>query len=197
MLLATRCPICRRPDGSPCPECVELLEPAPKVPRPLGLSQLHAALVYDGAARLLVAGLKYRNARSAVSWVAEAMVSRLPEPHGCDVVTWAPTSDRRRHQRGFDQSELLARAVARRLHLPIATMLRRRPGPSQTGRSAADRRDGVGFCARRSVEGLVVLVVDDVITTGATLGAAGQALVGAGAASVVGLVAGATPPPGR
>ncbi len=195
MLLTTRCPICRRPEGAPCPECVELLEPAPVVARPEGLHGLHAALTYDGAGRLLVSRVKYHDARAAVGWLADAMVARLPAAHGCDAVTWAPTTTSRRRRRGFDQSELLARAVSRRLALPVGALLRRRPGPSQTGRSAAERQAGVAFCADRRATGLAVLVVDDVVTTGATLAAAAAALTEVGALAVVGLAAGATPAP--
>lgn len=193
MLLATLCPICRRPDGAPCPECVELLEPATEVPCPPGLTSLRAALWYEGAARLLVAGVKYRDARGAVGWLAEAMAARAPAD-GVDIVTWAPTSAGRRRRRGFDHSELLARAVARRLGLASAPLLRRRPGDAQTGRSAAERQD-VAFCADHRVAGRQVLVVDDIVTTGATLGAAGAALHEAGALAVAGLVAAATPRP--
>lgn len=194
MLLATLCPICRRPDGAPCPECVELLEPAAGVPCPDGLAAVHAALVYDGAGRLLVSRVKYHDARGAISWLADAMVTRLPAHHGCDLVTWAPTSAGRRRRRGFDQSELLARAVGRRLGVASAPLLRRRPGPPQTGRRATERGD-VGFCADRRSAGRAVLLVDDVVTTGATLSAAATALRDAGAVGVVGLAAGATPPP--
>ncbi|QGG95793.1 ComF family protein [Actinomarinicola tropica] len=195
MLLATLCPICRRPDGAPCPECVELLEPSPPVPCPDGLVAVHAALRYEGAARLLVAGVKYRDARAAVGWLADAMVAALPADGDIEVVTWAPTTRGRRRRRGFDHSELLARAVARRIRRPSMLLLRRRDGPAQTGRAAAERQQGVEFCGDRRAAGRAVLLVDDVVTTGATLGAAGRALGEAGARQVTGLVAGATPPP--
>lgn len=195
MLLTTACPICRRPEGAPCPECVELLLPAPVPPPPAGLDALHAALVYEGAGRLLVRSVKYRGARAAVGWLAEAMVRRVPPGHGCDAVTWAPTSSSRRHDRGFDQSELLARAVARRLQLPVGATLRRRPGPPQTGLAAAGRAQ-VEFCSHRRVRHRRLLLVDDVATTGATLAAAARALRDGGAEAVVGCVAALTPPPG-
>jgi predicted amidophosphoribosyltransferase len=161
-----------------------------------GLDALHAALVYEGAARLLIGGMKYRDARGVVGWLAEAIVGRVPPDHGCDAVTWAPTTSVRRHDRGFDQSELLGRAVARRRGLPVGSTLRRRAGRPQTGLSGAQRRGAVGFCAHRRVDGRRILLIDDVTTTGATLSAAASALREAGASAVVGCVAAVTPPPG-
>jgi predicted amidophosphoribosyltransferase len=113
-----------------------------------------------------------------------------------DVVTWAPTSRARRHDRGFDPAELLARAVARRLRARGVGTLDRRPGPPQTGLAADARRRGPRYVARRGVPGRVLLV-DDVATTGATLAAAASALRAAGAREVLALTAARTPPPGR
>jgi predicted amidophosphoribosyltransferase len=112
-----------------------------------------------------------------------------------DIVTWAPTTAVRRRQRGFDQAELLARAVARRLGLPCRSLLARRPGPPQTGRALAERRGGPGFRPRRAVSGRSVLIVDDVVTSGSTAAAAAGALRSAGARSVVVLAAARTPRP--
>jgi predicted amidophosphoribosyltransferase len=153
--------------------------------------------------------MKYRGARAAVPWLADAMVAALSGFSAGDppaVVTWAPTSRARRRQRGFDPAELLARAVARRLRLRCVGMLDRLPGPPQTGRSGADRRGGPRYVTRpgrrgrhgqrgrRGVPAAVVLV-DDVTTTGATLAAAASALRDGGARVVVALTAARTPPP--
>ena len=62
-----------------------------------------------------------------------------------DVVTWAPTTAARRRQRGFDQAELLARALARRLHVPCRRLLLRPPGNAQTGQPLDVRRAGPAF----------------------------------------------------
>jgi len=96
-------------------------------------------------------------------------------------VTWVPTSNARRRQRGFDQAELLARAVARELDRPCRSRLVRAPGPAQTGRSRTERLRGPTF----SIVGghgdpSAVLVVDDVLTTGATVSAAASTLRSAG-----------------
>jgi predicted amidophosphoribosyltransferase len=139
--------------------------------------------------------VKYRGARATVPWLAAAMVDALDATGpAVDVVTWAPTSRSRRRERGFDPAESLARAVARRLRARRVGLLDRRPGPPQTGLDAAARRRGPQFDPRLPVPD-VVLLVDDVATTGATLAAAAAALRLGGARVVVGLTAARTPPP--
>src|SRR4051794_25232212 len=198
MLFGARCVGCRRWSGPVCPACGRALARALPGPVPVGLDACHALLRYEGTATRLLTGLKYANQRALLGWLADGM-GALVEGHGAgpaviDVVAWAPTTDAHRHRRGFDQAELLARAVARRLRRPCRPVLRRAPGPPQTGRSARQRREGPAFTAR-PVPGASVLVVDDVVTTGSTLTAAAMALRRAGAATVVGAVAARTPAP--
>jgi ComF family protein len=197
MLLAARCPVCGRPEGAPCPECAELFVLLGAVAPPPALDALHAAFTYAEATRPLVTGLKYRNQRTTTSFIASAMVSVLPTDIGPAVVTWAPTSPRRRRARGFDQAELLARAVGRRLRVPAHRLLVRRSSTAQTGRGGAERRgDPARFGPVRRAPPPVVLLVDDVVTTGATLSSAATVLRARGVQRVIGLVAAATPPPG-
>lgn len=188
MLIPTTCPACGERGRAPCAPCAARLRPAPDLPPPPGVGLCLAFFDYEGPGRELVARLKYRNARSAVPFLAKGMAAvvaeagRAAEGFRLDVVTWAPTTPARRRARGFDQAELLARGVGRALSVPCRRLLWRGPGPAQTGRDAAARLNGPTFVVRRALHGEVVLLIDDVVTTGATVGAAARALDAAGAA---------------
>lgn len=193
MLLPGRCPVCERAGPAPCRDCWAELRPAPALPPPAGLDACHALLAYEGAGRELLARLKYRNGRSVVPWLAEGMAGLARPAHDLDAVTWAPTSRARRRQRGFDQAEVLACAAGRRLGVPCRPLLVRAGGAPQTGRSREERRRGPAFAAREELAGARILLVDDVVTSGATLSAAATALRAAGAGAVTAVTAGRTP----
>lgn len=197
-LLPARCPGCGRAAEPICPTCERGLRPAHPAPPPVGVDRWAAPFAYEGAARELVARAKYRHARSALPWLATAMAdtAQLRNLAAVDVVSWPPTTRARRRDRGFDPAEALARLVAARLDRPPAGLLRRTGGEAQTGRPSLERRrGGPGFAAAAGVPALVLLV-DDVATTGATLRAAALALRAAGARSVIALTAARTPKPG-
>ena len=195
VLLPTTCPVCGAQGPAPCEGCATELRRAPPLPAPPGVDSCAAFLNYDGAGRELVARLKYRNARASVPFLARGMAAVVGE--AVDVVTWAPTTPARLRARGFDQARLLAKAVGRELGVPCRPLLRRAPGPAQTGRDAVSRHAGPAFLARTSLAGRRVLLVDDVVTTGATAAAAARALKEVGAAAVHVVAAARTPPSRR
>ncbi len=127
--------------------------------------------------------------------VAVARQAGWPRP---DAVVAVPMPPWRRLRRGYNQAELLARAVARRLETPLIAALARRGGRTQVGLARTERlRLAAGtFRIRRRVPGSVFLV-DDVLTTGATAGACSRALAGAGAREVYVLTVATTPRTGR
>lgn len=191
MLLATSCPGCGVAGPAPCPACVATMVRSTLLPVPPSFDQARALLAYEGAAREVVAQLKYRNARASARWLAGGLARLLPPEMiaTTDVVTWAPTTDLRRRSRGFDHAELLARRVARVVGLPCRSLLHRIPGPPQTGRTLTERRDGPMFVAVSDLHGAHVIVVDDVITTGATMESAGRTLRAAGSGWLYALAA--------
>jgi predicted amidophosphoribosyltransferase len=189
-LLPEQCPGCGRLRSGPCPLCQAALAAAPPGDGPTGVVALRR---YDGLVRDLITGMKYRRQPLVAAWFAEIADEVRSSLGYLDVVTWAPTSARRRRQRGFDQAELIARCVARRWRLPARRLLVRQPGHHQTGRSRSDRLGGPEFRAGAVLPGAAVLVVDDVVTTGATLYAAVSALREAGTTTVVAMAMAATP----
>lgn len=179
-LLSSRCAACGYPGEVLCHRCRFSLASVGPQRCPDGI---RAAFAFDGVARELIVALKFRHRRSVARVIAAQMVRRLRLQH-VDLVTWAPTSARRVRRRGYDQAEAIAQSVARQLGVPCRRLLYRAHGGPQTGKSRADRLAGPAFRARRPRHDLSVLVIDDVVTTGATLRTAAEALRGAGVARV-------------
>lgn len=158
---------------------------------------MRAATVFVAGSEVhrMIVELKYHNRRARASELgeilADAIVAAADGPF--DVVTWAPTSSSRRRRRGFDQAEMIARDVARRMGVPVRALLRRRGVVAQTGRSRRERLSGPTFIAHRVARGLRVLVIDDVTTTGATLRATQRAFRTVGAELVACWAVAATP----
>jgi ComF family protein len=152
---------------------------------------------YDGLLREVILAMKqpgHDALAEAVgeSWSQQAAV-RLGDM-GAEMVVAIPLHWRRHWQRGFNQSELLARAWADRLRIPLrSSWLRRiRATPRQTYLSGAARRENVKGAFRASrrakFQGRSVLLVDDVLTTGSTMNEAARTLRRAGARSVIAAV---------
>jgi predicted amidophosphoribosyltransferase len=193
MFMPRSCPVCGALGAAPCASCAAGLRRAGPAPAPVGVDTCLALVIYEGVGRELVARLKYRNARSSVPFLARAMAAMVAGGGPFDVVTWAPTTAARRRERGFDQAELLARAVARRLGgTPCRALLLRPPGNPQTGQPLDVRRAGPAFHPARPAPARVLLV-DDVVTSGATMSAAARALRSAGARHVDAVAVARTP----
>lgn len=189
---APRCPRCGRTAGpfaeqDPCAACAD---------EDLRLDGVVAAHAYTGVPRDLVLALKYRACLEAAVPLGRALADALRSADvPGDLVVPVPLSRRRHRQRGFNQAALLAVQVARALDLDLdddRALVRHRHTPPQVGQTRGRRRRGPrgAFRARRRlVQGRSILLVDDVLTSGATARACAVTMRRAGARSVVAAVA--------
>lgn len=158
------------------------------------IAHARAPFAFEGPARASIHHLKYGGVRGVGRALGAAMATCVPP--GADVATWVPLARRRKAERGFDQARVLAAAVGRETGLPVRRLLRRvvSTGP-QARRDAEARRAAMrgSFVARdRAAVPDHVLLVDDVLTTGATAAACAEILLAQGASRVSLLVAART-----
>jgi ComF family protein len=144
---------------------------------------------YEGKLRSLIHLFKYAGMRPLSKPLARCLERAIPAGATFDAVVPVPLHWRKRWRRGFNQAELLAEEVASRHHRPLLNALRRvRGSDSQAGLSKTARRRMVqgAFVARKEINltGKTVLLIDDVMTTGATASACARALKRSGAKSV-------------
>ncbi len=181
------CPRCGYPlarADARCPSCQD-------GPAQWGFEDARSWALYEGMMARVLRALKYRRRLALGESVARALVDwarGLPWPRGCMVPV--PLAPQRRRARGYNQVDLVARPLAWLLEMPYCPWaLRRRDGPSQVGLTWDARWRNVrdAFWASPRVRGRVLWLVDDVMTTGATLHAAARTLKAAGARAVYAL----------
>jgi len=159
---------------------------------PQFLDSFAAVWYYEGSVRKSLLRFKFRNARSFAPAYGRLLAMKLLEvhPEGFDVLTWVPVSRRRKFRRGYDQVELIARAVGKELNMtPVPLLKKVRHNRPQSGISgAAERRANVLGAYReipgRPIAGKRIVLLDDILTTGATAGEAARVLKTAGAKQV-------------
>jgi ComF family protein len=202
LLVPPRCPGCGQEGTALCEACGRAfrrrLDEPPGLPlgmpatMPPGLLQLEWCATYSGPVRAAIAAFKYGGERRLATPLAAMLAERWARASaGGDLITWVPVHPTRRRERGFDQAELLARAMAGRLGLPVAGCLERfRRTTAQHGLGQAERAANlsgvfvVATAAQHLLRDRWVIVVDDILTTGATLSGCAAALLEARAAAV-------------
>ena len=160
---------------------------------PPSYEAIAAPYLMDGAVRDLVHSLKYENLRASAPDMGRLMARNLARRQiSADVLAPVPLHRRRERQRGYNQSLLLAREIAVATGVPArdGLLVRTLDTPPQVSMSGHEKRrrniEGAFECAG-DVSGLKVLLIDDVVTTGATMEACARPLKAAGARSVSGL----------
>jgi len=189
---AVRPPWCERcgqpePHFGPCRLCNQW---------PAALKSLRSAAWLDDGARQAVHGLKYGGLPRIADDLAAAMGSIRPETDGPSVLIPIPLARKRLRERGYNQSEKLARALARQWRIPVLldVLVRTRETPTQTALTPGARLANVraAFAVANVQCSMIndhstLIIVDDVFTTGATLAEAARALEQAGATRVMGV----------
>ena len=197
LLYPPRCVLCRRllkkEETDLCTDCRMEAPFFPDTKRNLQFLDSFAAVwYYESSVRGSLLRFKFRGARGYAASYGKLLAMRLMQqyPEGFEVLTWIPVSRLRKLRRGYDQVELLAKAVGRELGMiPVSTLKKVRHNRQQSRISEpAQRRANVLGVYRVTDPDLIrdrrVLLLDDILTTGATASEAGRVLLTAGAKEV-------------
>ena len=198
MIYPPKCLLCQKVlDKSQTDLCHQCRENQPEFPGPKKnisfIAQWTALWYYVGNVRESMHRFKFRGARSHAEPFGRLLAMHLMQKqfHHVDLITWAPISFRRNLERGYDQDKLICKVVARELGLQAVSVLKkRRHTQAQSGLSDASQRKAnvLGAYQVRNpqlIAGKRILLIDDIVTTGATASECARTLLAAGAKEVI------------
>ncbi len=197
LLFPRKCILCRRllrkEELDLCGNCRTEVPAYPNKKRqPHFLDSFAAVWYYEDSVRTSLLRYKFYGARSYASSYGRLLAMKIRQENldETDLLTWVPVSRKRKLRRGYDQVELIAKAVGRELELPCQPTLKKihHNRPQSGIQDAAKRKANVlgvyrVVCPQR-VAGKRVLLLDDILTTGATMSEAARVLKSSGAKEV-------------
>lgn len=189
-----RCPFCGRVAGRAllCPKCETDLPRCDRV-RTGAFGECAAPLYYEGSVRDAILAFKFKGRIEHLNCFGALMAEKAAEVYAdrFDAVTWVPVSKKRLKKRGFDQARMLCASLCVDWHIdPQETLRKTGDNPSQSGIDdpAARRANVLDMyepVSPENIAGKRFLLIDDIVTTGATLAECVRVLKAAGAADVV------------
>lgn len=199
LIYPPRCAFCRRllssREKGVCRFCRPKLPYVPadgQVQHFRNVDKCLSPLYYHGSVKDSLHRYKFGGATAYADIYSEFIVKCIDENQiSCDSITWVPLSRRRLRRRGYDQAELLAKLIAKHLgQSPVRLLKKQRDTPPQSKTGSVEKRRaniaGAYACLRPELlQGKQVLLVDDIVTTGATLSEAARVLKKAGAKEVI------------
>jgi predicted amidophosphoribosyltransferase len=155
-ILGSTCPACGCLASQVCSQCLKSIRLNDSVSKQIVEyhDKVIVAYAYSNVIRKVILGFKYRNQRSSLRFLGDALVDRLVVEKSrslckIDLITWAPTTDLRKIERGHDHAELVARYVAKQLQISCRKVLTRLSDHPQTGKSRDARLVGPVFTAQK------------------------------------------------
>ncbi len=196
LLFPPRCAGCQRIDSYWCPRCQSEVNAIPLGVTPKAhppLQSIAATATHEGKLQQALWSLKYENGKPLAPFLADRLSRHLSQLNWpIDMIVPVPLHTSRLAERGYNQAQLLAEGISQQTGIPCLpdALYRERYTQSQVGLNAQERQtnmEAAFFADHQLVNNHTLLLIDDVFTTGATLGACAQAALDEGAEAVYGL----------